>query len=391
MSAKVAKMTEELQTDICIIGGGIAGLSCAVFLRQLSPNAAVMVLERADIKAEINEDDGKSVVFDAKSAKWLKSADCWDENARKITRVRAAFGDNGDNDNNEGGKSSLDIGGEGAELGYGASHLQVRRKLAEKLQESLITPAQVQDYDNGKITYTIGKTKAKTIRTRMTIFACETPLLPPVFRACEYHYRQAALTLTATAKTPPGECAKEQFTSKGALALVPRADGKVGIVLIASSASAAAVNAMADDELSKWLDGVFGRRFGLRVVGNRAVYSPRLRHIRPLAAGREICIGAGATLLHPAGAQGLNLGIADARTFAECWRDNEMHTETGNGNTETRLAGIARTYRHRRRGAHLALITATSAMAITAKLCTAPPIAKLGAKIARLIPAIPAP
>ena len=143
--------------------------------------------------------------------------------------------------------------------------------------------------------------------------------------------------------------------------------------------------------LSKWLDGVFGRRFGLRVVGKRAVYSPRLRHIRPLAAGREICIGAGATLLHPAGAQGLNLGIADARTFAECWRDNEMHTETGNGNTEIRLAGIARTYRHRRRGAHLALITATSAMAITAKLCTAPPIAKLGAKIARLIPAIPAP
>ena len=105
----------------------------------------------------------------------------------------------------------------------------------------------------------------------------------------------------------------------------------------------------------------FRAAFGLRVVGKRAVYSPRLRHIRPLAAGREICIGAGATLLHPAGAQGLNLGIADARTFAECWRDNEMHTETGNGNTEIRLAGIARTYRHRRRGAHLALITATSA------------------------------
>ncbi|MGI9338051.1 MAG: FAD-dependent oxidoreductase [Gammaproteobacteria bacterium] len=370
---ETAAPNADICADICIIGGGIAGLACAVFVRRLSPNASVVVLERGDINAGI--DDGKSVVFNARSAKYLIDAECWDDNARPLHRVRAAF---------DGSNGVFDIGGKMA-LGYGASHLQVRKNLAAKLQKELISPAQVQHYDdaNGKTTFAIGD-KTNVVHSRMTVFACASPLLPPGFRARDYDYHQAAIALTATAKNPPDGnaeyCALEQFTGRGMVALVPRSDDKVGIVICAPTASAGEVNALSDAALSKWLNKVFGGRLGLSICGKRAVYAPKLRHVYPLASGRTLCIGAGATQVHPAGAQGLNLAIQDAKVFAECWRDNI-------DGDDNRYDAICQTYRRRRRKAHMATIAATSTIAMAAKICTAPPLAKLGGAAASILSA----
>ena len=364
MAARVNKNKKQSEPDICVIGGGIAGLACAAFVKQLSPQTTVRILERADINAA--EDDGKSVVFNDQSAKWLAEAGAWDENARPLHRVHAGFA---------GRSGAFDIAGE-LPLGHGASHLRVRQLLAEKLKNELVAPAQVLSCEDGKTEYQF-KNKKESARPTMTVFACEAPFLPSAFRAREYNYRQAAITFAASAQTPPGDCAWEQFTPRGVVALVPRADenAPVGVVICAPTSRANEVSALSDEEMSQWLNNVFNNRFGLQATGKRATYAPRLRHIYPLASGATACIGAGATQLHPAGAQGLNLGIHDARAFAECWRDAKDENKN-------KAAAVSNAYRNRRRAAHITMITATSALALMARLTSIPPLAMLGATMA---------
>lgn len=382
---KREKEGEAVNADICIIGGGIAGLACAVFVRSMSPQSSVIVLERGEVNTD--DDDGKSVVFNARSAGYLMDVGCWDDNARPLHRVRAAF---------DGGEGAFDFGGGAAALGYGASHHKIRRNLAAKLKNELITAAQVTDYDdnNGKVSYAIGGGH-KIVSCQMAVFACDSPLLPSPFRARGYDYHQAAIALTATAKNPPDEkgeyCALEQFTDKGMVALVPRGDDKVGIIICATTASAGEVNALSDAALSAWLNKVFGGGLGLALCGKRAVYAPKLRHVFPLASGRTLCIGAGATMVHPAGAQGLNMGIQDAKVFAQCWHEQMSplaQKRESIAATTAALNRVCQTYRRRRRGAHIATITATSALAMAARITTAPPINKLGGKAASILSAV---
>ncbi len=383
--------------DVCIIGGGISGLACAVFAKQLCPGAKIIVLERAAL-AE-NADDGKSVVFNEQSARWLADAGAWDENARPLRRVRACF---------SGFPGAFRFAADGdAPLGCGASHAKIRAALAAKLKKEIVAPAEVLHFDDtgGRaiIRYSGGgekiktKTKPKTIRARMTVFACEAPFLPSAFRAREYDYRQAAIAFSAKAENPPGDCAYEVFTERGVVALVPRAEesAPVGVVICAPSAEAGALCALSDKQLEEWLNEVFGGRFGLHICGKRAVYAPRLRHTVPLAAGRVVCIGAGATQLHPIGAQGLNLGIHDARAFAECWRDYFPRSDGGDGNDNdygdkdgddnNRCAKVINAYRNRRRAAHLTMITATSALAFAACASSAPPMRIAGGACAEIL------
>jgi gamma-glutamylputrescine oxidase len=40
------RLTESLQCDVCIIGGGLSGISTAYYLNKINPNLKIIILEK---------------------------------------------------------------------------------------------------------------------------------------------------------------------------------------------------------------------------------------------------------------------------------------------------------------------------------------------------------
>ncbi|HEY4146327.1 FAD-dependent monooxygenase [Pinirhizobacter sp.] len=131
-------------------------------------------------------------------------------------------------------------------------------------------------------------------------------------------YRQSLFVATAAPARAHGLRAFERFTDDGPVAILPLAQGRVGIIVTVGAADADRIQGLADDDFLAEVQ----RRFGWR-LGKLTRPGPRFRHdIRRVAASgivgpRAVLVGNAAQTIHPIGAQGFNLGLRDALTLAE--------------------------------------------------------------------------
>ena len=334
--------------DVCIVGGGMVGLAAAAFIHKRHPETTLEILDSQEIKAK---DDGKSVVFSAASVSLLKSVNAWPAaNTRPIRHIEVSF---------SGAPAELCLNDDNQVLGYGASHHAVHYQLLE--QFNLTAPATVENIEesaNGALISIRNKKTLRRLHAKLVIVSCQTAL-PEHFKKSFYNYRQAVIAGKACAKYWPDNCAFEKFTTRGLVTLVPRSDKEwpVGFIVCATTVAGGEINALPNDEFSAWLNDEFGGRFGLTTAVKRFVYAPRLYRVRPQAAGAVVCIGGGATLLHPVGAQALNLGLADADDLATHWEKGQLHAEK---------------FSRRRLTAHNKAIAVTSLLALGARFRSRP-------------------
>ena len=133
--------------------------------------------------------------------------------------------------------------------------------------------------------------------------------------------------LTAEHEEPHGGVAQEHFLPEGPFATLPLAgpDGggrQSSVVWPETPERAARLLARPRAMLDEALDARFGRRFGqARAIGPVAVYPLALSLARSFHAERVALVGDAAHVIHPLAGQGLNLGLKDAATLAECVLD----------------------------------------------------------------------
>ncbi len=148
--------------------------------------------------------------------------------------------------------------------------------------------------------------------------------------AQEHDYRQTLFVASVAADAPPDGRAWERFTDTGPIALLPRPDGRFGSVLSVARDQADAVAALSDTDYLALLQQRFGTRAGrLSRLGARTGY-PIVRVLADqLAAPRGLVMGNAAQTLHPIGAQGFNLGLRDALSYAELLDEAGPETDPG--------------------------------------------------------------
>ena len=338
--------------DICIVGGGIVGLAAAALIRRSRPEISIEIMESQAVQTR---EDGKSVVLSVDSATLLEEINAWPEDNRPIKNADIAF-------STAPGACQLEDGTN--LLGYGVSHHAIYSRLLEQLNLNTETIVDsICEHADGTIVNISGD-KPRQVCAKLVIVSCQVSL-PTYFKKRTYNYKQSIIATKARTTQWPEGYASEKFTARGIVALVPRADEEypVGVIVCTTTAGVGELNALPDESFSAWLNDEFGGQFNLQTVGGRFVYAPSLYRVRPLAAGSIVCIGGGATLLHPVGAQGLNLGLADARALA---------TLIGGNDFTTAAKFPAEAFAQQRLSSHDKAVFITSFLALGARLRARP-------------------
>jgi 2-octaprenylphenol hydroxylase len=135
-------------------------------------------------------------------------------------------------------------------------------------------------------------------------------------------YRQTAIVANVHTTLAHERTAWQRFLGTGTLAFLPLADGSSSIVWSADEQLAALLLAMPqerfEEELLRASDGVLGT---VKVCTARVALPLRRMAAERFTANRCALIGDAAHVVHPLAGQGVNLGLLDAATLAQCLCD----------------------------------------------------------------------
>ena len=134
----------------------------------------------------------------------------------------------------------------------------------------------------------------------------------------EHDYAQTLFVARLRAERAPDGTAYERFGDDGPTALLPRGDRHYGVVHGVARDDADVVATLDDAPYLARIQRAFGWRVGrLLSVGARSAYPAIGVCAARITTARAVLVGNAAQTLHPAGAQGFNLGLRDALTLAE--------------------------------------------------------------------------
>ncbi len=138
----------------------------------------------------------------------------------------------------------------------------------------------------------------------------------------QHDYRQTAIVTQLASIRPHLHTAYERFTDSGAIALLPIAAERLGLVWMQASDAARTALELPDMEFLAQLQLQFGARLGqFHSLAPRRAYPLQLTCAQTQTHVRSVLIGNAAHALHPIGGQGFNLGLRDIATLAQLLAD----------------------------------------------------------------------
>jgi 2-octaprenyl-6-methoxyphenol hydroxylase len=134
---------------------------------------------------------------------------------------------------------------------------------------------------------------------------------------------QTALTFNVSHSRPHGNISTEFHTPQGPCVFVPLPGDRSSVVWVSSPREAERLMALGDEELSEAAEvqahSILGR---LQVEPGRNLFPLAIEQPRQFAKARVALVGEAAHVLPPIGAQGLNMGLRDAVDIADVVRES---------------------------------------------------------------------
>jgi 2-octaprenyl-6-methoxyphenol hydroxylase len=313
------------ETDVVIVGGGLAGASLGCALAGTGLRTAVIEAVPREAEGQPSYDD-RSVALAYGSKRIFAGMNVWpgvaSRGAAPIERIHVS-------DRGRFGFTRLDRRHAGLEaLGYVVETRVLGAALYQRLGAveglELICPAAVTGIarDAEGITVSIdGPQAVGERRGRLLVLAdggrsAARELLGIEVRNRDYG--QTALVANVTPGHEHRNTAYERFTATGPLAVLPMTQGRCSVVWTVRPPEAEHLLALTDAEFLGALQDRFGERLGVfRQVGRRNAYPLSMARVHPTVVERAALIGNAAHALHPVAGQGFNLGLRDVATLAQ--------------------------------------------------------------------------
>lgn len=143
----------------------------------------------------------------------------------------------------------------------------------------------------------------------------------------DFDYQQHLFVCSLQTDQVSDGTAFERFSPQGPVALLPMPGGQYGALCGVSSEDVSRIGNFSDADYIDYFQQRFGWRAGrVRRVGARTHYPIKKVIAGDIAGPGCVLMGNAAQTLHPIGAQGFNLGLRDALSFAECLQYHELQS-----------------------------------------------------------------
>lgn len=328
-----------MQRDIVIAGGGMVGVSLALQLAAVLPDAVgITLIEKTALPANASSRvdyhpsfDARTTALSASSRHIYSALGLWAELAPglcPIERIHVSH-------KGRFGSTLLTAGDMGwSELGGVVDNAWLGRVLLSRLRGTprieVMSSAQVvsaqTESDGVTLTLETESDPCLSIKARLLLIAdgADSNLRQLMGftvrrKASEHH----ALISNVALAQPHNRCAFERFTRAGPLALLPllpsaEAEHRAALIWSLPQARATALLDVEADEFINALQADFGYRLGkIKAVGRRLAYPLQLLDVPHQARRGVLVVGNAAHSLHPVAGQGFNLALRDVAVLAQ--------------------------------------------------------------------------
>lgn len=308
--------------DVLVIGGGIVGLTAALAMAQR--HYTVAVIDAGTLMVNTDKSDLRVYAINKASKMLLSELGVWqhldDARVAPYNKMHVWDGVSGayiDFDSRSIAEPNL-----GAIIEESILKQALLRRISSESKINLFPQSVIDEVCHLERSIKIsGQNTAWEGQLLMIADGANSPMRHKLkVDVTSWSYEQQALVATVNSEKSHQNTAFQVFHPDGPLAFLPLSNlNQCSIVWSTHADNAMRLKLLDDNEFSRELTKAFGGQLGqIKVESDRHQFPLQMRHVKQYAGHRWLLLGDAAHTIHPLAGLGLNVGLADVKSWLTC-------------------------------------------------------------------------